>query len=111
MNHIFEENGCTYKTENAIRITTTTIDDEYFGEVMGVILWRTEDGLYYFTLEDIVSDDDLTSIVHFWAAEPNAVRYWMHKNGINLDEIEDSRVAEDDDLYEAIIDDLYPNSH
>ena len=111
MSYTFKENGHTYKTENAIRIMTTTIDDEYFGDVVEVVLWRTEDGLYYFTLEDVVGEGDFTKTVHFWAAEPDEVRYWMRKNDIELDEIEDERAEEDVDLYEAIMDDLCPDGY
>ena len=55
-NYTFKSKGHTYNTKNAIRIMTTTIFDEFFSDVVEVVLWRTEDGLYYFTLEDIVGD-------------------------------------------------------
>ena len=108
-NYTFKSNGHTYKTENAIRVMTTTIFDEFFSDVVEVVLWRTEDGLYYFTLEDIVGEGDFAKTVHHWAADPNDVRYWMGKNEIELADFVDERVEKDKALYEAIRSDLCPD--
>ena len=119
MNYEFNYNGHTYKSENAIRILTTAIGDECFGNVMRVVLWRTVDGLYYFTLEDIVSDGYFYTMengevyivknVHCWVTDLDNVRYWMRKNDIELAEIEDARAKKDKALYEAIMNDLCPD--
>ena len=76
---------------------------------MRVVLWRTVDGLYYFTLEDIVGEGDFAKTVHHWAAAPDDVRYWMGKNEIELADFVDARVEKDKALYEAIMNDLCPD--
>lgn len=68
-----------------------------------------EYGLYYFTLEDIVGDGSFDKTIHFWAADPDDVRYWMGKNEIELADFVDERVEKDKALYEAIMNDLCPD--